>query len=80
MIKRKRDKMLDKPRSLLFSSSRLIIKDPLSIGPKVNVLKFQSLFSICSKIKCWLFRIANREDHGQSASCLQFDLGMCCFT
>ena len=42
----------------------------------VNILKFQTLFSFCSQIKCgfseleftkWLGRIANREDRGQSS-------------
>ena len=43
----------------------------------VNVLKFRTLFSICSQIKCWFFRaeiqkilgrIANKEDPDQTAS------------
>ena len=38
----------------------------------VNVLKFQTLFSFCSQIKCCLsgleFTIANREDPDQTAS------------
>ena len=46
----------------------------------VNVLKFQTLFSFCSQIKCWLFEpdleftkclhvlITNREDLDQTAS------------
>ena len=43
----------------------------------VYVRKFQTVLSFCSKIKYWfiragihinLFRIANREDHDQTAS------------
>ena len=43
----------------------------------VNVLKFQTLFSFCSQIKCWfsglefvnkLVRIANMEGPGQTVS------------
>ena len=43
----------------------------------VNVLKFRTLFSICSQIKCWFFRaeiqkkfgrIANKGDPDQPAS------------
>ena len=39
----------------------------------VNVIKFQTLFSFCSQIKCWLsglelVRKANREDPDQIAS------------
>ena len=59
-----------------------------------SVLKFQVLFSFCSKIKCWLsrlgfrkrlVRIANREDPDQTASSeavlkKQSDLGLNCLS
>ena len=46
----------------------------------VNILKFQTLFSFCSHMKCWLLglvRIANRTNPDETASS---DLGPHCLS
>ena len=51
----------------------------------LNVLKFQTLFSFCSQIKCWFSELGftNSEDPDQTASSeavlkKQSDLGLLC--
>ena len=54
---------------LLIERDFIFIRAPQHM---VNVLKFRTHFSFCSRIKCWcsglLVRISNREDPDQTAS------------